>query len=185
MSTVQIVAVVIGVILLLLLLFLVFWRRDLTRAEYTFTRIITALAVSCVAVILTGFLTIDIKGFIQAGGALAVFVIVYFYAPADMSPDQKWEPIAKRWRNLRNIYDDESEVNLDDVVRALSAVNHVAKELEQESTMLKPFKNEFAKDYLTLYKKLKSNKYKLEHENSTSDELLEDAAHRIAKALEK
>jgi len=180
MDAVQIVAVVIGVILLLLVLSLVFWRRYLTTAEYTFTRISMALAVSCVAVILTGFLTIEIKDFLQAGGALAVFVIVYFHAPASMLSDKKWEPIAKRWRNMRDIYNEEEKVNLDDVIRALNAVNNTAEILEEEPAMIEPFKKEFAEDYITLYRKLKENNYTLKHKNSTSSALLGEASHRIA-----
>ncbi len=183
MDTIQIVAVVIGVALLLLLLFLVFWRRYLTAAEYTFTRILMALSVSCVAVIITGFLTIEIKGVIQAGGALAVFCIVYFYAPASLLSDGDWEPISKRWRNMRDIYDEESKVNKDDVVRALNAVNNTAKVIEESPAMLKPFKKEFAEDYLTLYNKLKENDYRLEHKNSTSAALLVEASHKLAQKL--
>jgi hypothetical protein len=53
-----------------------------TPFQYTVFRIVLALAIAGVAAMIPGFLEVEISGRIRAGGALAFFVIVYFYNPA-------------------------------------------------------------------------------------------------------
>jgi hypothetical protein len=53
-----------------------------TGFQYTVFRIVLALAAGGVAAMIPGFLQVKVSTFIRAGGALAVFVIVYFYSPA-------------------------------------------------------------------------------------------------------
>jgi hypothetical protein len=50
--------------------------------EYTIFRIIIALAAAGVGAILPGFLDVRFKNWLRVGGALALFVVVYFFAPA-------------------------------------------------------------------------------------------------------
>jgi hypothetical protein len=55
-----------------------------TPFQYLVARIILALATASIATLLTGFINFEIPHFIKAGGAFAVFVIVFFYNPADL-----------------------------------------------------------------------------------------------------
>jgi len=73
-----------GVIFVSVLLLLVFVFPNPTPFQYETTRIILALATASIATLLTGFLTVEIPRFLKAGGAFAVFVIVYFYSPAKL-----------------------------------------------------------------------------------------------------
>ena len=66
-----------GSVLIFIILLIALKIRHPTAFQYTVFRIILSLACSCAAVLLTGFLTVSIKGYIQAGGALAVFIVVY------------------------------------------------------------------------------------------------------------
>jgi len=61
-----------------------------TPFQYTVYRIVLALSAAGVAATVPGFLNVslDAKGIaIRAGGALAVFVIVYFLRPAGLPPE--------------------------------------------------------------------------------------------------
>jgi hypothetical protein len=53
--------------------------------QYQVFRIILALAAGGVAAMIPGILNIAIPNFLSAGGALAVFVTVYFYSPAQLA----------------------------------------------------------------------------------------------------
>jgi len=53
-----------------------------TPFQYTVFRVVLALASAGVAVMIPGFLEVQIPGWVKAGGALAVFIVVYFYNPA-------------------------------------------------------------------------------------------------------
>ncbi|MDV3458381.1 hypothetical protein RZN05_15390 [Sphingomonas sp. HF-S4] len=61
-----------------------------TSYQYTVFRIILALAAAGFASFLPGFLHVRLNTGIRAGGALAAFVIVYFFAPAALTaPDHR------------------------------------------------------------------------------------------------
>jgi len=64
----------------LLLLAVVFPKP--TPFQYTVFRIVLALAAAGVATLVPGIIEVKYKTIIRAGGALAVFVIVYFFGPA-------------------------------------------------------------------------------------------------------
>jgi hypothetical protein len=55
-----------------------------TPFQYTVFRIVLALAAAGVAAFVPGFLEVRCKTIVRAGGALAVFVIVYFFSPAGL-----------------------------------------------------------------------------------------------------
>ena len=184
MSTLQIVAVCFGGFFALLLLGLVFWRRNLTAAEYAFARILLALAVACAAALLTGYLNVNYKGAIQAGGTFAVFVLVYFFAPAPLQGTNEWQNIRALWRGLRDINDDPEKANLDDVASAVNVINETAKLVDQDRSLLKPFRTDYAKDYCRIYGKLRKNRYPLAYANSTSDAELLQVAHHLADQME-
>jgi hypothetical protein len=56
-----------------------------TLFQYQVFRIILALAAGGAASMIPGILNVQIPNFITAGGALAVFVVVYFYSPAQLA----------------------------------------------------------------------------------------------------
>jgi hypothetical protein len=41
-----------------------------------------ALSAAGVGAVIPGFIEVKLKAFLQAGGAIAVFVVVYFFSPA-------------------------------------------------------------------------------------------------------
>jgi hypothetical protein len=73
---------VFGVVFVSIILALAFIFPTPTEFQYTVSRILLALSTSSVATLLTGFLEVQIPDAVKAGGAFAVFVIVYFYSPA-------------------------------------------------------------------------------------------------------
>jgi hypothetical protein len=77
-----------GVVFIIALLALAIIFPSPTPFQYLVFRIILALAAAGVAVTFTGFLEIAVSSWIKAGGALAVFVIVFFYNPADLIAGQ-------------------------------------------------------------------------------------------------
>ena len=180
MDTSQIVSTSIGFFLILLLLVLVFWRRNLTEAEYTFARIVLALAVACVAVLLTGFLNVDLRGAIQAGGAFAAFVIVYKLAPAKLHGSSEWQDLRGLWSDRHDLHDDPASANQDDVVSSINAVNQAARTISDDGSLFRPFKQDYGEDFCRLYTKLANNKYLVASANSTSDLLLTGTARKLA-----
>jgi len=74
-----------GIIFVVVLLILAIKFPNPTPFQYTVFRIVLALAAGGVAGMIPGFLTIEISKWLRAGGALAVFVIVYFYSPAGLT----------------------------------------------------------------------------------------------------
>jgi hypothetical protein len=77
-----------GVFVVALIILAIAFPRP-TSFQYTIFRSVMALAASGVAAMVPGFLTVDIseatKVAIRAGGALAVFVVVYFFNPARLA----------------------------------------------------------------------------------------------------
>jgi hypothetical protein len=83
----KIVAFTFGVIFVAALLILAIAFPQPTAFQYQVFRIVLALACGGVAAVIPGFLAVnmDSKGLIiRAGGALAVFLLVYFFSPARM-----------------------------------------------------------------------------------------------------
>ncbi len=183
MDTTQIVTFSFGAVLILLLLWMVRTRPNPTAAEYTFTRIVLALACSCAAVVVSGFIEVTISGFVKAGGALAVFVIVFFYQPAALQGTDEWRELRVIWRGRRDIQADPAMANQDDVALAIQTVNEAARIIETNPSLLKPFQLDYAEDYCALYSKLRMNRYHLPHRGTTSDLLLSPAANSLAARL--
>jgi hypothetical protein len=74
-----------GIIFVVVLIVLAIKFPNPTPFQYTVFRIVLALAAGGVAAMIPGFLTIEVSKWLRAGGALAVFVIVYFYSPAGLT----------------------------------------------------------------------------------------------------
>lgn len=70
--------------------------------QYEVFRIVLALAAGGVAAMIPGFVNVHVANWLRAGGALAVFVIVYFYSPAHLvgqspSPAVTESLLSGRW----------------------------------------------------------------------------------------
>lgn len=78
-------AYVFGVVFVVVLLVLALAVPNPTEFQYTVFRIVLALAAAGVAAMVPGFLEVTVSTWIRAGGALAIFVIVYFYSPAALA----------------------------------------------------------------------------------------------------
>jgi hypothetical protein len=85
----SIVAFAFGVVFVVTLLVLAIAFPTPTSFQYTVFRIILALAAAGVAAMIPGFIRLKLSPSsalaIQAGGAIAVFVIVYFFNPAQLA----------------------------------------------------------------------------------------------------
>lgn len=73
-----------GVVFIIALIVSVFLIPNPTPFQYIVLRIVLALAAAGVAGTFSGFLEITLPGWLKAGGAAAVFVIVFFYNPASL-----------------------------------------------------------------------------------------------------
>jgi hypothetical protein len=71
-----------GAVFVSAILIISLFRPNPTPFEYTVFRIIIALAAAGIGAILPGFLVVKFKNWLRASGALALFIIVYFFAPA-------------------------------------------------------------------------------------------------------
>lgn len=73
-----------GVFFVVVLLVLALFVPKPTPFQYTVFRVVLALAAAGAAAMIPGFLQVQIAQWLRAGGALAVFVIVFFYNPAQL-----------------------------------------------------------------------------------------------------
>jgi len=79
-------AFVFGCLALAAVLWLAFRSDSLTDQQFEILRIVLALAGGGVGAVIPGILNLDLKAgtglALRAGGALAVFVVLYFWSPA-------------------------------------------------------------------------------------------------------
>ena len=75
---------VFGVVFVIGLLVLAILFSKPTDFQYMVFRIVLALAAAGVAAFIPGFIEVDVKNWVRAGGAIAVFIIVYFFSPANL-----------------------------------------------------------------------------------------------------
>ena len=73
-----------GVLFVAVLLGLAVVFPEPTAFQYTVFRIVLSLAAAGVAALVPGFLEVNVSTWVRAGGALGVFVVVYFYNPATL-----------------------------------------------------------------------------------------------------
>lgn len=77
-------AFIFGAIAALVILIIALFLPHPSPFQYTVMRIMLALAMAGIAAEIPGILRIHIERFVTASGALAVFVVVYFYSPANL-----------------------------------------------------------------------------------------------------
>ena len=79
-----------GCVALGVVLWLAFRAETLTNQQFEILRIVLALAGGGVGAVIPGFLDVGMKAggklALRAGGALAVFAVVYFWSPAHWRP---------------------------------------------------------------------------------------------------
>lgn len=85
----RIAVFVFGVVFVFGLLALAIAFPKPTAFQYTVFRIVLALAASGVAAFLPGFVEVDVNRWLRAGGAIAVFVIIYFFSPANLITEDR------------------------------------------------------------------------------------------------
>ena len=73
-----------GIIFVILLVLIAIMYPRPTIFQETIFRVLLALSAAGVAALLPGFITVKLGKFIRAGGALAVFAIVYFFNPPEL-----------------------------------------------------------------------------------------------------
>lgn len=71
-----------GVVFICVLIAIALFKPDPSDFQYTIFRTVLALAGAGVAAVIPGFIQANVGTWIRAGGALAVFVIIYFWIPA-------------------------------------------------------------------------------------------------------
>jgi hypothetical protein len=83
-----------GVVFVVALIALALFVPHPTAFQYTVFRIVLSLAAAGVAITFTGFLQVTLSAWIKAGGALAVFVLVFFYNPVSLVEFKEKAPVA-------------------------------------------------------------------------------------------
>lgn len=73
-----------GVIFVIVILGIAIGIPNPTAFQYTVFRIVLALAAAGVAAMIPGFINVEVGTAVRAGGAIAVFVIVFFFSPAKL-----------------------------------------------------------------------------------------------------
>lgn len=81
-STERLLATIFGVVFVAAILALAVVIPTPSPFQYTVFRIVLAVAAAGFVSMTPGFLEVTVSNWLRAGGALAVFVIVFFYAPA-------------------------------------------------------------------------------------------------------
>jgi hypothetical protein len=83
-------AFVFGCVAIGVVLWLAFRAETLSEQQFEILRIVLALAGGGVGAVIPGFLDVSMKAgaklALRAGGALAVFIVLYFWSPAHWAP---------------------------------------------------------------------------------------------------
>lgn len=93
-----------GVIFIVTLLVLTIKFPHPTPFQYTVFRVILAISVAGIAPFIPGLLEVTVSNFIKAGGAIAVFVIIYFFSPAKLVANSQavdLPALVKVWEGIR------------------------------------------------------------------------------------
>lgn len=115
----QIIAFTFGVVFVIVILIIAVKFPRPTEFQYGVFKIVLALAAAGIAAVIPGFLHVHISTIVRAGGAIAVFVIVFFFNPASLavkevvpdtkafhitvSEDQSFEQIVKKVETSQHV----------------------------------------------------------------------------------
>jgi hypothetical protein len=99
-----VLAFLFGCLALAAVLWLAFKNESLTEPQFEILRIVLALAGGGVGAMIPGFLELNVKTgtnlALRAGGALAVFVVLYFWSPAHWGASAGTVTQTTRWDRL-------------------------------------------------------------------------------------
>jgi hypothetical protein len=70
-----------GTLFVAIMLVLAVWIREPTPTQWFVFRVVLSLAAAGIGAIIPGLIQVDIHPYIRAGGAIALFVIVYWFNP--------------------------------------------------------------------------------------------------------
>jgi len=86
-TTEKLLAYSFGVIFVIVILAIAIFIPKPEPFQYEVFKIVLALATAGVAAFIPGFIHVEVGKWVRAGGAIAVFVIVFFFSPARLSVD--------------------------------------------------------------------------------------------------
>lgn len=95
-----------GISFIIVILLIALFQPNPTSFQYTIYRSVLALAGAGVAAVLSGFIQVKFKKWLRAGGALAIFAILYLVNPAaqlsdsNVSHDYNFDLNARNYRPL-------------------------------------------------------------------------------------
>lgn len=82
-----ILSYVFGVVFVIVLLVIAFVQPEPSSFQYAIFKTVLALAGAALVVVIPGFIEVTIGNWLRAGGALAVFVLLYFWNPARLTSE--------------------------------------------------------------------------------------------------
>ena len=83
-NTERLIVFIFGVVFLITMLVIAIFIPEPKPFQWNIFKTVLALAGAGVAAFIPGFIDVEINKFVRAGGALAVFVLLYFYNPANL-----------------------------------------------------------------------------------------------------
>lgn len=81
----KLLSFIFGLIFIVVLLVIAWFKPEPSKFQYSVFRTILALAGAGIGAVIPGTIQVDVKTWVRAGGAIAVFVIVYFFVPAQFT----------------------------------------------------------------------------------------------------
>jgi hypothetical protein len=97
-DTEKILVFAFGLLFITTLLVIAIAIPEPTKFQWNIFKTILALSGAAIAAFLPGFINVEINNYIRAGGSLAVFVILFFYNPAELVVDI--EKVDKKYSSL-------------------------------------------------------------------------------------
>lgn len=97
----QILAFIFGIVFVSALIAIAAAIPEPTPFQYTIFRAVLALSAAGIAAMIPGFLEVNISTWLRAGGALGVFVVVYFYNPASLVVPETQQSITNGSNNIQ------------------------------------------------------------------------------------
>jgi hypothetical protein len=110
-SAQQKAAFVFGIVFVGVLLGIAVLFPNPTPFQYTVFRIVLALASAGIAAMIPGFLHVEVGTAVRAGGAIAVFVVVYFFSPVALPAVEENRILAEEYkRYINRVHKDNREI---------------------------------------------------------------------------
>lgn len=113
-----------GVILIAAFMVLALKFPTPTTFQYTIFRIIMALAAAGIGAIIPGFIEVEVQKWLRAGGAMALFVVVYFFCPAQLVSNPSQDNMQNNTFNVYSIYQSGDSLLYSSFRYALTDINN-------------------------------------------------------------